>query len=289
MKFEDTIPSAGNPPPRFPEKNPTSGSYANLVVFVVVLFLALLFYYIITQFSSDTNATTHFLVKTPLGCEDFLEPLVGEKMLTDAEINRKNVLMIIWAPWDNASCELLSQLDPILHEAEQNPDFLLVPVVYFAAPPKNNQYMMSEEHRKTARQKNNQNTASEEKQASRQKNDWDAVTEEYLKAVRRQQDPLRLSVEKAFNTSGFSFSDVWWDPADRMRGALLESALDANPTANVSIDGIGFPTLILAENGMIDSVWKGNHPKNVEEITKVLKAHILSTGEMDESWPAVGK
>ncbi|MDO4583631.1 MAG: hypothetical protein Q4D62_05950 [Planctomycetia bacterium] len=224
------------------EENPQYQARMNLIILILVMILGGGFIFFGPScFRVDSQQ--HFLAGLPLCSTESLHPLVGTSEPPSMEsLAEKTVLVILWGPWDHKSCHFLAQLKEPLKEATRNSQLVLLPVAYLAVK-----------------------TLSEEEESE---------TPESLKMALRDEEPFRRMTERAIFASQLPFSQVWWDPQDIFRTSLVGMALQINPKAKMYVDGIGFPTLLLCQNGVITHAWGGGSETHLEEIHQQLK--ILS-------------
>ncbi len=226
------------------------GNIGTLVAFLITCGLAMLFFFLYPLLFSERSAQDHYLVNLPLPGFTNLELLDGPEGTTIPEnLNDKVVLLILWGPWDETSCQFLSTLAPLLKEMEDE-KLVTIPVAYFAAPPRKDTMDILEDMGKYKAE---------------------------VAAARAQKDPLRTEVERAYNRSGFTLPVVWWDPLNALRTNLLQLAYHSPEVNPDELDGIGYPTMIAAQHGIITAVWRGNAPQNLGEIKEFL---IGATGKI---------
>lgn len=223
-------------------------SLNNLIVFIIIV-IAMMPLFFFGRQMFNTPSSEHFLVGLPLIDFNSLQPVIGEEPApTTREFKDKNFFVILWGPWDDPSCELLQRLWSPLQKAEKLPNFQVIPITYFAktvVPVK--WYEMDRIER-----------------------------QRFLEQKRLEQSRLDRFVKEAFRTHGFHFKNVWWDPADRFRLDLIALAHEELEVTGRPIDGIGFPTILHVENGVIRHVWTSGTPKDLEEINDVLA--LLAAG-----------
>ena len=246
-------------------------SRTNLIVFVIVL-LGVLPFLIWGHWFLRTPSENHFLISVPLTSFKFLEPVKGiggeiipgekntlspqpgppsQKILPNGlpvsmEFVEKSFFIILWGPWEDASCDLIHQIWPFLQEAQKNPKFQVIPIAYFSH-------------------------ASEPIK-------WDQMSQEerqqYIKQREEVKKRLGQYVQNSFR-NGFSFPVVWWDPTDRFRQDLIDQSIVSDPKRkNQRV--ISTPTIIFAEKGVITKVWTSNSPEDLAEIEETLKIVAFS-------------
>ena len=239
-------------------------SLNNLIVFILVLIaMGPIFFFGRQMFY--TPSSEHFLVGLPLIDFNSLQPVIGEQPAPmTREFKDKKFFVILWGPWDDPSCELLQRLWTPLQKAEKVPDFQVIPITYFAKtvePVK--WYEMDRMERQRC-----------------------------LEQKRLEQSRLDRFVKEAFRTHGFHFKNVWWDPADQFRLDLMKLARDELKGSGQQIDGIGFPTILHVENGVIRHVWTSGTPEELEEIDDTLALIIAGPQKVSlspSSQPAADK
>lgn len=224
------------------EDNPKYQARMNLIILILVVILGGgLVFWGPSCFRVDSKK--HFLAELPLSSTESLHPLIGTTEVPSVEeLSEKIVLVVLWGPWDHRSCHLLKKLEEPLKKAAQNPQFVLLPIAYLAAKnPQEGEFAESSEHL-----------------------DW----------VMREEEPLRKMTQRAIFSSQLPLSQVWWDPQDVFRTSLVGMAIQINPKAKMYVDGIGFPTVLLCQKGIIQYAWAGDTEAHLEEIRQQLK--ILS-------------
>lgn len=256
------IPSPDNMPGVFPESPLRNfvGNIGSLVVFLVVCAIAIPFFFLYPYFFGNPSFQDHFLVNLPLpGLED-IDLLAGPpETLIPRNLSENVVVLILWAPWDDESCRLMSMLAPLLMDMKGAENLVVVPVAYFAAPPRRETMDMM--------------------------TDTDKFKQE-IAYLRQQKDPLQLAVERAYNEHGFSFPAVWWDPMDALRTHLVQMGVNSPEVDRERIDGIGLPTVIVAQHDIITAVWTKNARQNLSEIKEYL---MLATNVMPGESPVAAR
>lgn len=227
-------------------------SLNNLIVFIIIV-IAMMPLFFFGRQMFNTPSSEHFLVGLPLIDFNSLQPVIGgEPAPATHEFKDKNFFVILWGPWDDPSCELLQRLWSPLQKAEKLPNFQVIPITYFAktvVPVK--WYEMD----RTERQR-------------------------FLEQKRLEQSRLDRFVKEAFRVRGFHFKNVWWDPADRFRLDLMDLAQEELKGTGSMIDGIGFPTILHVENGVIRHVWTSGTQEDLNEINDVLALIIAGPKEI---------
>ena len=226
-------------------------SRTNLIVFGVVI-LAVLPFLLWGHWFMRTPSEKHFLIGIPLMDFKSLQPVVGVgEPPRSSEFTNKTLLVILWGPWDDASCDLLRQIWQPIQEAQKNPKFQVVPIAYFAhASEPVKWYEMSQEER-----------------------------QQFLVQKKLEENRLGQFVQESFR-NGFTFPTVWWDPVDRFRQDLIDLAIENDPS-HKSLRVISAPTVILAEKGLITKVWTSNSPEDLAEIEETLKIVAVSAQSGD--------
>lgn len=224
------------------EDNPKYQARMNLIILILVVIVGGGFV-LLAPSCFRVDSQKHFLSGLPLCSTESLHPLLGvSEAPTMESLSEKTVLVVLWGPWDHKSCHFLSQLTDSLNQAAKNPQFVLLPIVYMAIK------------------------APEEEE--------EMELPENLNLSLREEEPLRRMTQRAIFASKLPLSKVWWDPQDIFRTSLVGMALQINPKAKMYVDGIGFPTLLLCQNGVITHAWGGESDVHLEEIRQQLK--ILS-------------
>lgn len=240
------IPSPDNMPGDFTQRPSWNfiGNIGTLAVFLVVCAITVPFFFLYPYFFGDRSSRDHFLVNLPLPGLEEIELLEGPaETVIPLNLGESVVVLILWGPWDDDSCRLMSMLAPLLNDMKAAENLVVVPVAYFAAPPHKETQGMIE--------------------------DADSFKAE-IAYLRKQKEPLRLTVERAYNAHGFSFPAVWWDPMDALRTDLVQMGVNSPEVARERVDGIGMPTIILAQHGIITAVWTKNAIQNLSEIRQQL-------------------
>lgn len=239
-------------------------SRTNLIVFGIVI-LAVLPFLLWGHWFMRTPSEKHFLIGIPLMDFKSLQPVVGVgEPPRSSEFTNKTLLVILWGPWDDASCDLLHKIWLSIQEAQKNPKFQVVPIAYFAhASEPVKWYEMTQEER-----------------------------QHFLSQKKLEENRLGQFVQESFR-NGFSFPTVWWDPVDRFRQDLIALSIENDPN-HKSLRVISAPTIILAEKGLITKVWTNNSPEDLEEIEETLKIVAVSaqsngTGKAPAPVPAPAK
>lgn len=224
------------------KREQTQESWTNLIVFLSVLLVVgpvLFFGPKIFRTPSDEN----FLLGLPLTDFGSLQPVVGEAFPPKSvEFANKTFFIILWGPWDDASCELLQKLAEPLGKAERNPDFQVIPIAYFAKTSVPVDWYSMDANERA----------------------------QFLNQKRVEQSRLDHFVEQTFMTKGFRFPNVWWDPVDRFRLDLMDLARAESSEMRHRVDGIGFPTIIHAEHGVIRHVWTCDTAQDLDEMKETL-------------------
>ncbi len=216
--------------------------WTNLIVFSIVA-LAMLPLLLFGDFIFRTSSEDHFLTGIPIGDFNSLQPVIGkEPPPIPSEFIGKTMFIILWGPWDDHSGKLLQRLWSPLQSAEKNPNFQVIPIAYYA---------------KTAAPINWYEMGQLERDL-------------FLEQKKRDELQLRQVVEQCFRSYGFHFKNVWWDPADRFRLDLIDCIQYEKPSARRRIDGIGFPTILHVEHGIIRNVWTSGTDKDWEQMEEVL-------------------
>lgn len=240
------IPSPDNMPGDFTQR-PTwtvVGNIGSLAVFLVVCAIAVPTIFLYPYFFGNPSSQDHFLVHLPLPDFFTLDLLDGpQETQIPEDLNDKAVLLFLWGPWDDDSCRVASMLAPVLEDMKAAENLVVIPVACFAAT------LTSEQI----------NTLSHPEEFKA-----DIIN------LGKQREPMRLSVERAYNTHGFSFPAVWWNPINNLRTDLLQMGLESQEVDRDRIDGIGLPTVILAQHGLITHVWTKNAVQNFSEIRQQL-------------------
>ena len=222
-------------------------SRTNLIVFGIVL-LAVLPFLIWGHWFLRTPSGKHFLIGMPLMDFKSLQPVVGVgEPPRSAEFTNKTLFIILWGPWDDASCDMLREIWQPIQEAQKNPKFQVVPIAYFAhssEPVK--WYEMTQEERQL-----------------------------FLSQKKLEENRLGQFVRESFR-NGFSFPTVWWDPVDHFRLDLIDMAYE-NVQNQKDMKVISVPTIIYAEKGIITKVWTSTSPEDIAEIEETLKIVAVST------------
>ncbi len=201
-----------------------------------------------------TESDKHFLTGVPLSDFQTFQPILGGAPAPGStEFMNRSIFVILWGPWDDASCEMLQSIFPKIQKAEKNSRFMLIPVVYFA---KTNEpvrwYEMDPEER-----------------------------QRFLLQKQLERDRMDRFVQESFLRYGFQFKQVWWDPSDSFRISQIDMVRQDPANRNKNIDGLGFPTIIYAENGIIRNVWTSGTPKDLDEIAETLMIIGTQTQKKD--------
>lgn len=216
--------------------------WTNLLVFGVVA-LTLIPLFLFGESLFRTRSEDHFLTGIPIGDFNSLQPVTGKDLPpVSSELAEKNMFVILWGPWDDHSGRLLQRLWSPLQKAEKNPNFQVIPIAYYAKtvePVK--WYEMDQLER-----------------------------DHYLEQKKRERIRLSQVVEQSFRANGFHFKNVWWDPADRFRLDLIDCVQYEKPSAKRKIDGIGFPTVLHVEHGIIRNVWTSGADEDWRQMEEVL-------------------
>ncbi len=217
--------------------------WVNLIVFAVV-FLALVPIFRWGHHLFRTESTDHFLMGLPLCDLNSLQPVIGTTPPPkSSDYMNKSIMIVLWGPWDDISCDLLQKISIQLQEAQKNKNFRIIPIVYFARTAEPIPwYEMDREQR-----------------------------QQFIEQKRMEEQRLGQYVERSFRNYGFFFPSVWWDPADRFRLDMTNMAIEESKSLRRKVDGFGFPTVIYAENGVIRNVWSSNSVQDIQEITEALK------------------
>ncbi len=191
-----------------------------------------------------TQSTDHFLLGFPLCDLNALQPVLGDAPPPKSvEYMNKSFLVILWGPWDDVSCDLLYKISSPLQDAQKNKNFRVIPIAYFAKTVEPIPwYEMEQEERKR-----------------------------FIEQKRLEEARLAQYVERSFQNYSFFFPHVWWDPADRFRIDMMNMAIEESKNLRRKIDGLGFPTVIYAENGIVRNVWSSNSAQDIQEISETLK------------------
>ncbi|MDO4630363.1 MAG: hypothetical protein Q4C70_14385 [Planctomycetia bacterium] len=221
--------------------------WINFVVFAVVL-LALVPIFRWGNHIFRTQSTDHFLIGLPLSDLNALQPVIGETPPPKtAEYMNRSFMIVLWGPWDDISCDLLQKISIPLQAAQKNKNFRVIPIVYFTRTAEPIPwYEMDREQR-----------------------------QQFIEQKRMEEMRLSQYVQQSFRGHGFFFPNVWWDPADRFRLDMINMAIEESKTLRRKVDGLGFPTVIYAENGVIRNVWSSNSEQDIQEISETLK--IIAT------------
>ncbi|MDO4574497.1 MAG: hypothetical protein Q4D98_04725 [Planctomycetia bacterium] len=220
-------------------ENSQSSTARNVGVGLAALAFTMLFFWAAPKMLR-VDSDKHFLVNMPLSGVDSLEPLAGTTAppTTDG-MEDQTILVILWTPWSTDSCRMLHALAPTLQAAGRSTRMRVIPVVYSTESPK--------EHTE------------------------EGITQEQIDMAMQQKDSLLRHVRQACTANGFQFGQIWWDPVDSFRSSLMGIALTVDPHLKTQIDGIGFPTLLYVQGGVIRYVWSGYNEKNLEEIRTQLE------------------
>ncbi len=216
--------------------------WTNLIVFGIVL-LVMLPIFLFGDFIFRTPSEDHFLTGIPIGDFHSLQPVTGKEFPpATSEFLNKTLFVILWGPWDDHSGKLLRRLWSPLQKAGKNPNFQVIPIAYYAKTNVPiNWYEMGQLER-----------------------------DHFLQQKKREEIRLNQVIEQCFRAYGFHFSNVWWDPADRFRLDLIDSVRHEKPSAKRKIDGIGFPTILHVEHGIIRNVWTSGTNDDWQQMDEVL-------------------
>lgn len=225
------------------EREEKREAWTNLIVFFIAV-LATLPFLFFGRTIFRTDSSDHFLKNLPLADFQSLQPVLGEEELpTSADFMHKTLFVILWGPWDEKSCQVLQELTPSLkEELQKNKNFQLIPIAYFP---------------ETKMPKNWYEMDPLEK-------------EQLLERKKFEHEQLEEDVKRVFKRDGFKFSSVWWDPVGRFRQDLIDIAQQESLEVRRKIDGLGFPTILHVEKGIIQNVWTSASGKDWDEIQEVL-------------------
>ena len=255
--------------------------WINLAVLLMAICLAVLFFFLGPDLFR-VKPSEHFLAGIPISNLEVLYPLPS-KALSSAPssevLTDKTVLIVLWGPWDPASCEMLGSLSSAMTAAMKNPQFQILPIAYLEAwsGMRRQEFGMAEPTSTNSLQENPDAVLSQGDTETQQGQESEQEHALQLAQMMRRQSRMLAQVQQVCSQSNLPFTQNWWDPTDDFRTGLTAMALTVFPDRKYTAAGIGLPTFLWVENGVVKSVWAGSSRQNLEELKEQLK--LVAAGQ----------
>ena len=270
--------------PQLPNPQPEAVSpwrmvWVNLAVLLMAICLAVLFFFLGPDLFR-VKPSDHFLTGIPVSNLEALYPLPAKALSSapssDVLID-KTVLIVLWGPWDPASCEMLDSLSVTMTAAMKNPQFQILPIAYLEAwsGMRRQEFGMAEPTSTHSLQENPDTVLSQDGTETPQDEEQERAVQ--LAQMMRRQSRMLAQVQQVCSQSNLPFTQNWWDPTDDFRTGLTAMALTVFPDRKYTAAGIGLPTFLWVENGVVKSVWAGSSRQNLEELKEQLK--LVAAGQ----------
>lgn len=269
------------PNPLLEDVSPWRMVWVNLAVLLMAICLAVLFFFLGPDLFR-VKPSDHFLAGIPVSNLEVLYPLPAKALSSapssDVLID-KTVLIVLWGPWDPASGEMLDGLSSAMTAAVKNPQFQILPIAYLEAWSgiRRQEFGMAEPTSTNSLQENSDVDLSQGDTETQQGQESEQERALQLAQMMRRQSRMLAQVQQVCTQSNLPFTQNWWDPTDDFRTGLTAMALTVFPDRKYTAAGIGLPTFLWVENGVIKSVWAGSSRQNLEELKEQLK--LVAAGQ----------
>ena len=273
-EFPEKSQSESQLPNPLPEAiSPKHMVWVNMAVLLMVLCLAVLFFFLGPDLFR-VKPSEHFLTGIPVSNLEMLYPLPA-KALSSAPsselLTDKTVLIVLWGPWDPVSCEMLDSLSTAMTAAVKNPQFQILPIAYLEAwsGMRRQEFGMAEPASTNSLQENSDVVLSQSDTETPRDEEQERALQ--LAQMLRRQSRMLAQVQQVCAQSSLPFTQNWWDPTDDFRTGLTAMALTVFPDRKYTAEGVGLPTFLWVENGVVKSVWAGHSRQNLEELKEQLQ------------------
>ena len=201
-------PQMPNPLPGM--SSPNRMIWTNLAALVLVVCVAVLFFFLGPDLFR-VKPSKHFLSGIPVSNLETLYPLPAKinVSLSSDVLTDKTVLIVLWGPWDPASCEMLDSLSSAMASAVKNPQFQILPIAYLEAwsGMRRQEIGMAEPTSTNSLQENSDAVLSQDDTETPRDEEQERALQ--LAQMMRRQSRMQAQVQQVCSQSNLPFTQNW--------------------------------------------------------------------------------